>query len=764
MFLLSCQHACVLLQAKPSETDLKGVALYLEDKPVSVCLGCDHQPVLPSQHSSLHPPLCHLQLTSHLLLLFLLRALKKRMPLQSTLSGRNSNQAVSSQWDGKSFEQLRQECLQKGVLFEDPDFPATDASLFFSQSVPVQIEWKRPREICKNPKFIVGGADRTDICQGQLGDCWLLAAIASLTLKKEALARVVPHDQDFDSGYAGIFHFQFWQHNKWLDVVVDDRLPSVRNRLIMLHSASNDEFWSALLEKAYAKVNGSYESLKGGSTMEAMEDFTGGVGEMYETKSAPDDLFTIMKKALDRGSMMGCSIDITSSAESEAKTSTGLVKGHAYSITGLEEVNFRGQKVKLIRIRNPWGQVEWNGRWSDNAREWDYVDKAEKTRILQNSTDDGEFWMEFEDFKRNYDKVEICNMSPDALEDDTKRHWEVNVFEGNWIRGSTAGGCRNYIDTFWTNPQFKLQLEDADDDDDVCSVVIALMQKNRRKLRKEGLDLETIGFAVYEAPDEEDQVGKDFFRYHPSKARSRTYINMREVSERFTLPPGKYLLVPTTFQPHQEADFLIRIFSEKKAEAIEMGTNVDADLPEPPLPSAPEDETEEEKGLRRLFEQLAGSDKAICVNELQEMLNGVLSRRREIKFDGVSLSTCHSIINLMDVDNTGKMEFQEFKVFWDKMKKWIMLFLSFDTDRSGKMSSYELRTALKAAGMNLNNQLLQLIGLRFADDNYDIDFDDYLTCIVRLENMFRVFQALDEHNRGRVRMNMMQFLLLSMNV
>ncbi|KAF3688083.1 Calpain-9 [Channa argus] len=678
--------------------------------------------------------------------------------------GSGSIQAENTQSDGKSFEQLRNECLRKGVLFEDPDFPATDSSLFFSEKPPVNIQWMRPKELCSNPRFIVDSIDRTDICQGQLGDCWLLAAIASLTLRPDTLARVIPPDQEFDSRYAGIFHFQFWQHNKWLDVVVDDRLPSVRKELIMLHSASNNEFWSALLEKAYAKLNGSYEALKGGTTMEAMEDFTGGVGETYETKSAPNNLFTIMKKAIDRGSLMGCSIDITSSAESEAKTTTGLVKGHAYSITGLEEVSYRGQTVQLIRIRNPWGQVEWNGPWSDESREWNYIEKADKVRLQQNSLDDGEFWMEFGDFKKNYDKVEICNLDPDALTDETKHQWEVNVFEGNWIRGSTAGGCRNYIDTFWTNPQFKLELKESDDSHHLCTVVIALMQKNRRKLRKEGLDLETIGFTVYEAPDDEDHTGKDFFRYNASKARSRTYINMREVSERFTLPPGKYLLVPTTFQPHQEADFLIRIFSEKKATALEMGSKVDADLPPPPMPSPPEAETNEEKGLRRLFDQLAGDDQAISVRELQQMLNGVLSRRKEIQFEGLSLSTCHSIINLMDVDNTGKLEFQEFKVFWEKMKKWIMLFLTFDTDRSGKMSSYELRSALNAAGMRLNNQLLQLIGLRFADEKYEIDFDDYLTCIVRLENMFRAFQALDQFKRGRVKMNIMQFLMLSMNV
>ncbi|KAK1803032.1 hypothetical protein P4O66_021568 [Electrophorus voltai] len=712
------------------------------------------------------------------------------MPLSPALS-----RAESAQADGRSYEQLWQDCLQRRKLFEDPDFPACDSSLFYSQSVPINFEWKRPgvgtvpgwtrgsarsertlgnssgrlnrnfdtgvvaspvgvylrvsdvKDICKNPKFIVGGADRTDICQGQLGDCWLLAAIASLTLHKDMLARVVPPDQSFDRGYAGIFHFQFWQHNRWLDVVVDDRLPCVRNQLVYLHSAENDEFWSALLEKAYAKLNGSYESLKGGSTLEALEDFSGGVGETFETKAAPSDLFDILKKALDRGSMMGCSIDITSSAESEAQTSTGLVKGHAYSITGLEEVNYRGRKVRLIRVRNPWGQVEWNGPWSDKSREWSYIDAADKTRLQQNSTEDGEFWMEFEDFKANYDRVEICNLTPDSLTDNTKKKWATNMLEGNWIRGSTSGGCRNFIDTFWMNPQFKLRLEDADGDGQ-CNVLVALMQKNRRRLRKEGLDLETIGFAIYEAPNNEDHLEKEYFRFNPSKARSRTYINLREVCERFSLPPGSYLLVPTTFQPHREADFILRIFSESKVGAVEMGSKVEAELPDPPAPTQPDNETPEEKGLRKLFEQVAGSDQAISAYELQDVLNGVLSRRKEIKFDGVSLNTCHSIINLMDcyafllnqtvqVDSSGMIEFQEFKVLWEKLKKWMVLFLSFDTDRSGRMSSYELRLALKAAGIKLNNKLLQMMALRFGDEKNEIDFDDYLTCIVRLENMFR---------------------------
>lgn len=678
--------------------------------------------------------------------------------------------AQAAKFLNQDYEALKRECLESGRLFQDGMFEANVSALGFKELGPNSskvrgVEWLRPKQLTSNPTFISGGATRTDICQGALGDCWLLAAIASLTLNQDVFARVVPAGQSFDGDYAGIFHFQFWQFGEWVDVVIDDRLPARKGELLFVHSAEGSEFWSALLEKAYAKLNGCYEALSGGTTTEGFEDFTGGIAEVHELPKAGPNLFKTIQKALSWGSLLGCSIDITSSSDSEAITSQKLVKGHAYSVTGAEEVEYKGDLTKLIRIRNPWGQVEWTGPWSDGSSEWRQISDSDRER-LSSKAEDGEFWMSFSDFMRHYSRVEICNLTPDALTDESVNKWALSKFDGNWRNGSTAGGCRNYPNSFWMNPQFLIKLEEQDDDptdnEAGCSFVVGLIQKNRRKMRKVGEDMNTIGFAIYEVPDEfvgqrNVHLDRNFFVRHASAARSETFINLREVCSRFCLPPGEYLIVPSTFEPNKDGDFCVRVFSEKQAEFQELDDPVESKVAEIEIKEADIDSR-----FRNLFKQLAGADSEISAFELQKILNNVIAKRKDIKTDGFSLETCRNMVNLLDKDGTGKLGLLEFKILWTKIELFVDVYSKNDKDQSGTMSSMEMREAVEKAGFSLNNALHQILVARYSEPNLTIDFDNFVACLIRLECMFKAFKVLDKDKNGTVELNMMEWLNVSM--
>ncbi|XP_053577607.1 calpain-1 catalytic subunit [Bombina bombina] len=617
------------------------------------------------------------------------------------------------------------------------------------------------QEICGYPQFICEDMKCTDVCQGQLGNCWFLAAAASLTLYPALMERLVPPNQSFQKGYAGIFHFQFWQYGHWYDVVVDDRLPVKNGELVFVSSMQKNEFWAALLEKAYAKLNGSYESLNYGWMNEAFVDFTGGLDESFNLKVPPLNLFQLIKKAVEKRSLMGASIKILNPNESEMRTPEGLVKGHAYSVIAAWEVEQNGRRVQLLRLRNPWGKVEWNGRWSDLSPIWSTLDPALQTK-LQVRGEDGEFWMQMDDFLRYFDILEVCNLTADSLQGESSHGWNANSFHSSWVPGHNAGGCKNYIGTFWTNPQFLVTLQEDDlDSEGGCTLLVSLMQKDRRLGRAKGRDFLVVGFEIYQVPKQFDQMTlvterKNLFASLVPVVLSQ-FVAQRDVTSRFELPPGRYLIIPSTFQPYQEGDFSLRVFSERQHSLQEIDYEIRAEeivFQESKL-------KDDKESITAHFARLSGKDQEISPDELQRILTQVVSKQTHLKTDGFSIETCRKLLSIADRRGNGKLQVDEFRYLWSKIKEWEHIFADFDKDRSGTMDVSEMRLALAAAGFHLNNQMVESLTRQYGNDVCRVDFDNFLSCLTFLLNVFGQCKKLDENKDGAVTIPVGQWLQLT---
>uniref|UniRef100_A0A665U1Y7 Calpain 6 n=1 Tax=Echeneis naucrates TaxID=173247 RepID=A0A665U1Y7_ECHNA len=486
-------------------------------------------------------------------------------------------------YKNQHYAELKKNCIHDKTLFEDPEFPATNTSLFFRRSPPGAVVWKRPGEISNDPHLFVEGISSHDLNQGVVGNCWFVAACSCLALKPNLWKKVIPEwkQQEWDpkhpENYAGIFHFQFWVFGEWIDVVVDDRLPTINGELIYCHSKHSNEFWSALLEKAYAKLSGCYESLEGGNTGDAVVDFSGAVAEainleegaFYKDQKKQDQLFEDLLKVYDRGGIISCSIKVCAPHEIESRMANGLVKGHAYSVTAVKKVRlghgllayFKNETIPLIRMRNPWGKTEWKGAWSDSSEEWSKVGDMERGNLGITVEDDGEFWMIFTDWCKFFTDADVCRLINTSVISIHKT-WNEVVHFGSWTKNAEpllnrCGGCANHKPTFLQNPQVYL----FDVTKEVDEVLISLQQRDMKVHRRFGQGENiTIGFSVFKVELNRKYRMHDILT-QPCVATS-TYINARTVFMRSVLPQGRYVIIPTTFKPHTLGDYMIRVFTD----------------------------------------------------------------------------------------------------------------------------------------------------------------------------------------------------------
>ena len=175
---------------------------------------------------------------------------------------------------------------------------------------------------------------------------------------------------------------------KWITVVVDDYFPmsnlsqsSQSQKWSFIFSSPRrssavKEIWPMVMEKAWAKLHGSYECTDAGDNHDALEYLTGGVITILPLKDRPGDVsfFNTLKEVLSEkdgeDAFVGCGdcgYAHPKSQKSDACSKVGLVTGHAYAVLrAIEPI----AGLRLVQVQNPWGSTEWNGKFSDRSPAW----------------------------------------------------------------------------------------------------------------------------------------------------------------------------------------------------------------------------------------------------------------------------------------------------------------------------------------------------------------------------------------------------------
>jgi len=330
-----------------------------------------------------------------------------------------------------------------------------------------------------------GEIEAGDVLQGALGDCWLLASMAALAEHPGAINNIFLTKELNPRGkyYLRLFDPK---EGKWKTIVVDDHVPCKRSTRgapdgiargqdgcpMTLYSHPHDnEIWVMLLEKAVAKLCGNYHTIEGGFTEWGIHCLTGGPGWRYTCRKLPDgtgyefpradlifdrdekgivmstrgtgenrseaEFFKLLQHYHRNGAVLCCG-GVRNGGDAK-----GLVKGHAYSILQAKQARKSLTSTEyfwLLQIRNPWGDGEWTGDWSDQSGKWQEYPKVREEVQYQN-LDDGTFWMVWEDFCEYYQHVGVVDLNLDI------NSLQLPVFDDSSRTGpahSCALGCFRY--------------------------------------------------------------------------------------------------------------------------------------------------------------------------------------------------------------------------------------------------------------------------------------------------------------------------------
>lgn len=332
------------------------------------------------------------------------------------------------------------EIVQSTETFVDPGFPACQSSI--GKNVG-EVEWVRGTALSIGRPMLYSKIEPSDIMQGALGDCWLLAALAALAEFPGYIQDHVLKEKEITQD--GKYTVRLYDlASGWKEIVVDDLIPCSKRRWCDARAVPcftqphENELYVLLIEKAFAKYAGSYALLSGGCESVAWQILTGqeeqisydrGADNLWNKavlynasrKTRPNDvqngqwactteriddaaMFSYLADCDGKNYLIGAAIP---GQTLEKGRKDGLVEMHAYSLISVKDV----EGFKLLRLRNPWGRQEWNGAWSDGSKEWDLHDNVKSALGLDDpACPDGVFFISWDDFKSRFSRIFVSPM------------------------------------------------------------------------------------------------------------------------------------------------------------------------------------------------------------------------------------------------------------------------------------------------------------------------------------------------------------------
>ncbi|KPI90319.1 putative calpain-like cysteine peptidase putative cysteine peptidase Clan CA family C2 [Leptomonas seymouri] len=478
-------------------------------------------------------------------------------------------------------EELLYACRKRHLKFVDVKFPPTAQSLMRpsdKKSVPDAgaITWMRPQDIIpemahKRIKLLGGGVKPSDVGQGKLGDCWLMCSIAvvadSTTMIKDMFHHPVSKSKQRKEQKAGGYRVYINKNGWYHNVIVDSYLPTYNCTVCFGRSSGNPyELWVSLLEKAYAKVHGSYASIIGGSPLHALQDLTGFPvysfnntwREAVNDEEKAEAFFKVLLRHRQKGYLISISTPGTdtssynvgaasaNSAEQEARyAAAGLSMGHAYSVLKVRKFMF--PRVKLLQIRNPWGTGdEWKGAWGKYSEKWKKHSMVRRS-CNPSKESDGTFWMEWKDAVRYFDGGGVCMV---------KKAWFQYRFLGKFID---------------INPSVSLKIELKKKQ----KIFFTLSQKDRRMMEDgdpeqlyKGLLISVTGFNAVTGMQEVIALSTQNPEFHPPDKYE--YSVARDVGLEIELDPAQspFYVIPRIMvaNKHGPKNYTLGMLTPNKSE------------------------------------------------------------------------------------------------------------------------------------------------------------------------------------------------------